>query len=349
VKKFNTSKSSKYFLEGLCRSLKYSKETLIAALFDRVDSSVCSTPIPSTIGIEKHIESMYLAFKTENYMQALQIGKEILRKVPHDDHRTKAGIHYDMACTYSKLFNTPTVVTHLQSARAFGYSDFKQLDEDHDFDNVRFQLEFMNFRQMMEYEVLQTDQWREMNQAVVFKLTALFDKYDEEGVGSLSFTQFQALCKGAFGITSLAQVVAFWRETCEDTIEAMHLIEFLNFIAEHKDINGLLTRALANLQTKSMNNYRGYSPIHTSSFLLPHQEGRDSGEVLPPHPIHSTQFLPFSFSVEGQSCGWMGGVPRTQTVADTCQQQSFASQNPSCVSAPFSYYTTTDPLAKFRC
>jgi hypothetical protein len=330
AKKFNTSKNTKYMLDTLGRNLKNAKETLIAALFERVDPSVCTTPIPSTVGIDKHIESMYMAFCTENYMQALQLGKEILRKIPADDALAKAGVHYDMACTYAKLCNTRNVVLHLQSARVYGFSDFKQLDEDSDFDNVRFQPEFMNFRQMMEYEVLQTEKWRELSDNLILKLSARFDKYDEEGKGTLTFPQFGALCRGEFAISSPAQIVAFWRESCEDTIESMHLMEFLNFMAEHKDMNGLLTQDSPNSRVKSL--YRGYSPIHTSTMFSADETSR---HLIQAHSFTPFQCAPFPYSVE-QTCGWMGEMHKT------------ASEHNLSSPAPFSYYTTTDPFSKFR-
>lgn len=336
VQKFNTNKSTKILLDTVSRSLKDAKETLNAALQDQIDPSVCSTPIPATVGIEKHIESMYLAFSTDNYIQALQIGKAVLRKVPRDDAKTKAGIHYDMACTYAKLFNTQNAIIHLQSARVFGFSDFKQIDQDFDFDNVRLQPEFVNFRQMMEYEVLQTERWRELSESVIYKLTALFDQYDEEGNGALSFPQFESLCKGAFAISNTAQVVSFWRESCEDTIEAMLLIEFLNFMAERKDMSGLLPQVFAPLQFK-LTHYNGFAPIHTSSLFSPEVSFQPARDVKPLH------FAPFSYSVEGQQCGWMGETPR----GNACKQQNFM-DTLNCVSAPFSFFTTTDPLAKFR-
>jgi len=339
VQKFNTSKSTKMLLDSVTRNLKSAKETLISALFERMDPNVCSTPIPATVGIEKHIESMYLAFSTESYIQALQIGKAVLRKIPRDDAKTKAGIHYDMACTYAKIFNIQNVIIHLQSARVFGFSDFKQIDEDYDFDNIRLHPEFANFRQMMEYEVLQNDSWRELDESVVLRLTALFDQYDEEGTGALSFSQFQSLCKAAFAISNTAQVVSFWRESCEDTIEAMYLFEFLNFIAERKDMSGLLSQGLVPSQHKQLHHYSGFVPIHTSSLCLLEASTQPMNKL----PHYRTSFPPFSYSVEGQSCGWMGDTPRS----NACKQPSFA-DTANYVSAPFSYYTTTDPLAKFR-
>jgi len=292
---------------------------------------VCSIPIPATVGIEKHIESMYLAFSTENYVQALQIGKAVLRKIPRDDSRTIAGIHYDMACVYAKLFSVQNAIIHLQSARVFGFSDFNQIDEDYDFDTVRLQPEFVNFRQMMEYEVLQTEKWRELNESVIFKLTALFDQYDKEGTGTLSFPQFQSLCKGAFAISNTALVVSFWRESCEDTIEAMYLTEFLNFMAEHKDMSSLLQGIPSKL-------YSGFTPIHTSSSLYsPKDESR--AEIN----NYLSSFTPFSYSIEGQSCGWVGELPRGNII----KQLSFVDIE-NYVATPFSYYTTSDPLAIFR-
>jgi hypothetical protein len=343
VQKFNTSKSSKILLETVSKSLKDAKETLAEALQDHIDPSVCSTPIPATVGIEKHIESMYLAFSTDSYIQALQIGKAVLRKVPKDDAKTKAGVHYDMACTYAKLFNAQNVIIHLQSARVFGFSDFKQIDQDVDFDNVRLQPEFVNFRQMMEYEVLQTESWRELSESVIYKLTALFDQYDEEGTGALSFPQFESLCKGAFAISNTAQVVSFWRESCEDTIEAMNLIEFLNFMAERKDMSSLLPQVFAPLQLK-LSHYNGFAPIHTSSLISAIGEEVSFQTVraeVKPHYLNS--FSPFSYSVEGQSCGWMGETPR----GNAGKQQNFM-EALNCDAAPFSFFTTTDPFANFR-
>jgi len=331
VQKFNTSKSTKILLGSVRRDLKSAKETL--ASYERIDPTACSIPIPATVGIEKHIESMYLAFSTESYLQALQIGKTVLRKIPRDDSRTIAGIHYDMACVYSKLFYVQNAIIHLQSARVFGFSDFKQIDEDYDFDNVRLHPEFVNFRQMMEYEVLQTEKWRELNESVIFKLTALFDQYDEEGMGTLTFSQFQLLCKAAFAITNTAQVVSFWREACEDTIEAMYLTEFLNFMAERKDMSSLLQGLL------QYKHYSGFAPIHTSSSLLSPREEPLRVDVN----NYISSFTPFSYSIEGQSCGWMGEMPRGSAI----KQLSFVDIE-NYVSTPFSYYTTTDPLAIFR-
>jgi hypothetical protein len=305
------------------------------------------------VGIEKHVESMSLAFNTENYMQALQIGKEVLRKVPQDDFRTKAGIYYDMACAHAMLFNVQHVVSNLQSARSFGFSDFQQLDEDRDFDSIRFQFEFMTFRQAMEFEVLQTERWRELSEAATNRITALFDSHDEDGVGTLSFSQFQALCKGSFGIAGPAQVMSFWREICEDTIEAMHLVEFMNFLADHKD---LLARLMPQSTKPLLSQYMP-SPIHTSTLFFPSQSS--GNEVQSYQHTHTYQHVfmnPFSHAMVEQPPHYGGAVQQACWAEEMPQwrtpnmyQQNLDLPSTNYVTTHFSYYTTTDPLASFRC
>ncbi len=80
--------------------------------------------------------------KLGRYEDSLKIDQKLVQLLPNDPT-----IHYNLACSYSLIYNYSQSVKELEKAIDLGFSDFKHLRRDPDLKNLRMHPSFKKIRE----------------------------------------------------------------------------------------------------------------------------------------------------------------------------------------------------------
>ncbi|MCS7016321.1 MAG: tetratricopeptide repeat protein [Gemmatales bacterium] len=85
---------------------------------------------PDYVDVLRHVGQ--LLTQVGLYPEALEVDLRLVRLRPQD-----AVAHYNLACTYARLYKTDSAIRALKRAVELGYRDYRYIKQDRDLDPIR--------------------------------------------------------------------------------------------------------------------------------------------------------------------------------------------------------------------
>eukprot|EP00026_Physarum_polycephalum_P006075 Phypoly_transcript_06116.p1 GENE.Phypoly_transcript_06116~~Phypoly_transcript_06116.p1 ORF type:complete len:599 (+),score=94.24 Phypoly_transcript_06116:252-1799(+) len=309
IKKFVIAKTTEEEFQELSSHIKSSRDIFMFAIVNKIDSASAPPPSPPSNGRSKtgtEMEVLRKAFNEKKYEEAVKIGKELLRTVPPQSEMCYV-IYLSMACSYACLNHCEDAMMYIHCAKENGWDNVQYL-ECEDLSNLRELPEFLTFKEKMSQELYKKERWRTLPQEQVDQLTRNFERYDIDGSGTISATEFRVLMKRNSSELSDEAIQKLFAEISEKTGQ-IELNRYLNYLADNSN---QIPRFL--IQQSSVEDIA----MHLQDFSL----SKNSSELLysnpspPPSLSHelsfcqpSPQWSDFAFSSSSSSISYTPPTP----------------------------------------